>query len=155
MAALCAALMLTAQVALAGLANVELVSLLVMLFALKFGRTVLYSIYVFALVEGIIYGFHIWWITYLYIWTILAGLTRLFRKTETTLGWATLSGAFGLVFGALCAIPYLFVGGISAAVAYWAAGIPFDLAHCAGNFILCLLLWKPLHRALERFNVAL
>lgn len=148
-AALCAALLLVAQVALSGLANVELVSLLVILFTLKFKRTALYSIYVFVLIEGLIYGFHLWWVSYLYVWTILAGLTWLFRGMERSIYWAAFSGAFGLIFGALCAIPYLFTGGFAMAAAYWVSGIPFDLAHCAGNFLLCLLLWKPLRRVLD------
>jgi energy-coupling factor transport system substrate-specific component len=148
-AALCSALLVLAQIVLAGITNVELVSLLVILFTLKFGRNVLYSIYTFVLVEGLIYGFHLWWISYLYIWAILAAIVWLFRRMESPLGWAVLSGAFGLAFGALCAIPYLFAGGVHMAAAYWVSGIPFDLLHCAGNFLLCLLFWKPLRRALQ------
>lgn len=148
--ALCAALLTAVQVVLSPITNIELVSLLVILFTLKFRRDVLYCIYIFALLEGLIYGFALWWIMYLYVWTILAGLTWLFRKMEHPLAWASLSGAFGLCFGALCSLPYLFVGGLSMMTAYWIGGIPYDLAHCAGNFTLCLLLFRPLKNALER-----
>jgi energy-coupling factor transport system substrate-specific component len=59
------------------------------------------------------------------------------------------SAVFGLSFGALCAIPYLFTGtdlqsGLSIAFGWWVAGIPWDIAHCVGNFVLMLLLYKPL-----------
>ena len=58
---------------------------------------------------------------------------------------------FGLGFGALCALPYLVTGGPAAALSYWLAGLGFDLVHCIGEiFLVCLLLFRPLHRLLER-----
>jgi len=143
--ALCAALLVAVQVSLAFLPNIELVSLLVMLFTMTFGWRVLWIIYAFVMVEGLIFGFHIWWISWLYTWTVLAGLTWLFRNIRSHQFYAALSGAFGLAFGALCSIPYLFVGGPAAMIGYWVAGIPFDLLHGAGNFALCLFLWEPLY----------
>ena len=35
-------------------------------------KKTLYIIYIFALLEGLIYGFGIWWIMYLYAWPMLA-----------------------------------------------------------------------------------
>ena len=150
--ALCAAILIAVQVALAPLPNIELVSLLVILYTLAFGRRVIFIIYVFALVEGLIFGFQIWWVSYLYVWTILAGITWLLRTMKHPLGWAILSGAFGLVFGALCAIPYLIIGGPGMMLSWWLSGIPFDLMHCAGNFVLGLVLWKPLNGILARLH---
>lgn len=144
--ALCAAMLFVVQVAAAGLPNIELVSLLIIIYTLAFGYRVLYIIYTFVMLEGFLYGFGIWWISYLYVWTILAGITWIFRSKKSPLGWAILSGTFGLLFGALCTIPYLITGGPAMALAYWVSGIPFDLIHCAGNFVLCLLLWKPLNK---------
>lgn len=142
--ALCTALILIQQIALAGLPNIELVSFLVILYARNFRYKSLNIIYVFALLEGIFYGFHIWWISYLYVWTILALITIMMSKVESPFIWAVISGVFGLFFGMLCSIPYLIMGGPTMAVAYWVSGIPFDLIHCVGNFVLCLILWKPL-----------
>ena len=99
--ALCTAAMFVSQVALSFLPNIELVSLLVIVYTHAFRRKVLYILYVFALLEGLLYGFTTWWLTYLYVWTILAGLAWAFRRMESPLGWAVLSGAFGLAFGAL------------------------------------------------------
>ena len=153
--ALCTAIIFVQQVAFAWLPNIELVSLLVIIYTLTFRHKVLYIIYAFVLLEGVTYGFNLWWvIPYLYVWTILAGVAWLFRSMRSSLGWAVLSGVFGLLFGALCAIPYLFIGGPATAFAYWVSGIPFDIAHCAGNFLLCLLLWKPLYKLLtERLKL--
>ena len=153
--ALCAALLIVVKIALAVpiLPNIELVSLFVMLFTLTFERRVLPMIYVFVLANGLIYGFDLrWWSAYLYVWTILAGLTWLCRRSEAPLTFATLSGAFGLCFGALCSIPYLFMGGPAAMFGYWVLGIPFDLLHGGANFAICLVLWKPLFALLGQLQ---
>jgi energy-coupling factor transport system substrate-specific component len=106
---------------------------------------------VFTLIEGVIFGFNLWWISYLYVWPLLVLITRIFRKNDTALTWAVISGVFGLFFGALCAIPYAFMGtdltsGLNIAFSWWVAGIPWDIAHCIGNFVLTLLLYKPLSK---------
>ena len=59
------------QVALRLLPNIEVVSLLIVLFALHFRHRTLFMIYIFVLLEGLVYGFGIWWVSYLYVWTIL------------------------------------------------------------------------------------
>ena len=148
--ALCAALLIAQQVALAALPNIELVSLLVMLFTLRFRAKALYIIYVFVLAEGLIYGFGDWWFMYLYVWTVLAGLTWIFRGLRSPWLFAALSGAFGLLFGTLCSFVYLAYYGPAAMIAKWISGLPFDLIHGAANFAVCLALWKPLYALLGR-----
>jgi energy-coupling factor transport system substrate-specific component len=144
------ALLIAAQVALAFLPNIELVSLLVIVYTLVLGKKVFFPIYVFALVEGLIYGFGIWWISYLYIWSILAIVVLMLRKYERPLFWVIVSGLFGLMFGALCAVPYLFTGGLGAAAAYWVSGIMFDLLHCGGNIVAAALLFKPCYGVMKK-----
>lgn len=143
--ALIAALMFATQVALAALPNIHLVAVFVILAATLFGWKCLYSIYIFVILEGLIYGFSMWFVNYLYVWTILAILAVLFRKNRSRVFWAAMAGIFGLLFGALCSIPYLFIGGWAAAFSYWVAGIPFDLVHCISNAILTFILLIPLH----------
>ena len=143
------AVLLGGQVALAALPNVEIVSLLVILYSLLLGRRVFLVVYAFALLEGFLYGFGLWWISYLYAWPLLAGLVLILgRRERPALFWALVSGFFGLGFGALCALPYLAAGGPAAALSYWLAGLGFDLIHCGGNFGMCLLLFRPLHQLL-------
>ena len=55
----------------------------------------------------------------------------------------------GLFFGLLCAPVQFFIGGWAYAVSWWISGIPFDLSHCAGNFAMALLLYRPCRRVLE------
>lgn len=151
--ALLAAVMAALQTAMAFLPNIEPVSLLILVYALVFGRQVFYIVYTFVLLEGLIYGFHLWWLTYLYIWALWALVVLLVGrgKDHSPLLWAAASGAFGLSFGALDAIPYL-AGGPMAALSRWMAGIPFDLLHCAGNFFLALTLERPLYQLLSRLR---
>ena len=147
--ALLAAIMTVLQLAMAPLPNIEPVSLLVLVYTLVFGRDVFYIIFTFVLLEGLVHGFHLWWVSYLYVWPLWAGAVLLLGRgrEKPPLLWAVASGAFGLSFGALCALPYL-AGGLWAALSYWVAGIPFDLVHCGGNFFLTLTLERPLYRLL-------
>ena len=142
-----------AKVAMAGLANIEPVSLMVMLFAVTFGRKAIYPIYVYVLMEFVLYGFGPWSVNYLYIWLVLAGAAWLLRGMTNPIGWALLSGIFGLLFGALCAPVDIFVGGWGYAVTKWMNGILFDVAHCIGNFVMALGLFVPLRRVLDQLGL--
>lgn len=87
-----AAILVIVQVAFSFLPNIEFVSLLIILYTLVFEKRTVVIIYLFALLEGILYGFGVWWIMYLYVWTILYLLVRIFRKNNSLLLWAVLSG---------------------------------------------------------------
>ena len=153
--ALLAALMFALQVALAPLPNIEMVSLLVLLSARSFGAKSLFSVYIFVLLEGLMYGFGIWWIMYLYIWPVLTIVSILLRKIDSILMWSLISAAYGLSFGTLCSIPYFITGGLGAGIAYWISGIPFDLMHCIANFFICLILFKPLDKLMSKLAKSL
>ena len=144
------ALTFALQVVMAPLPNIEPVSLLVMLFAAVFGWKSLYAVYIFVAMEVLFHGIGLWNINYLYVWTVLAVAAMMLRKMESPLGWAILSGVFGMSFGALCGIADVFIGGFGYAVTKWISGIPFDLLHCGGNFAIALVLWKPLRNLLDR-----
>lgn len=150
--ALLGSLTFGAKLAMMGLPNIEPVSLFVMLFAVVWGRKAVYPIYVYVFLEIAVYGFQPWSVSYLYVWALLALAAWCLRGMTSPWGWAVLSGGFGLLFGALCAPVYLFAGGVSAAVSWWLSGIPYDLLHCTGNFVMALVLFLPLRRALERLQ---
>ena len=139
-----------AKFVMSGLPNIEPVSLMVMLFAVVFGKKALYPIYVYVLMEILIFGIQLWNINYMYVWLILAAAAWFLRRMTHPLGWALLSGVFGLLFGLLCAPVYLFSGGPAFALSWWLSGIPFDITHCAGNFVIALVLFNPLRRLLDR-----
>ena len=138
-----------AKYVMSGLPNIEPVSLMVMLFVVTFGVKAIFPIYLYVLLEILFFGLGLWNINYLYIWAVLAVAAWLLRSMKEPLAWAMVSGVFGLMFGALCGIVDIFIGGWEYAIAKWISGIPFDLAHCAGNFLIALLLFVPLRDLLN------
>ena len=144
------ALTFAAKYVMAFLPNIEPVSLMVMLFAVTFGAKALYPIFLYVAMEILFYGLGTWNVMYLYIWPLLGLLAWLLRKMEHPLGWALLSGGFGLMFGALCAPVDMAMGGLEYAIAKWISGIPFDIAHCAGNFVIALVMFRPIRRLMEK-----
>ncbi len=153
--ALLTALLETAKFALNAIANVELITLLVIVLTRKYGgRLMMAVVLLFTLLETLWWGLSIWTATYFYVWPILVLLAALFRKQDTVLFWSILAAFYGLFFGAMCSLTTLVLGGWQAAVAWWIAGIPYDLVHCAANFILCFLLYRPLTGALEHINLS-
>ena len=145
-----AALTFALQVVMGPLPNIEPVSLLVMLFAVTFGWTALYPVYIFVVMEVLYYGISLWNLYYLYVWAVLAVAAILMRNVQSPILWALLSAVFGLLFGALCGITDAFVGGFAFAVSKWAMGIPFDVTHCVGNFVIAIVLFQPLRKLLHK-----
>ena len=73
------------------------------------------------------------------------------RQLKNPLWWALLSGLFGLAFGLLCSPVYMVVGGsVSYGIRWWIAGLPFDVTHAIGNFVIALVLFLPLRKLLTR-----
>ena len=145
-------LLVVSKEALAFLPNVELVSLLTILFTLVFGKRTVGALAVFLLLEGVLYGFGTWWVMYLYIWPLLALLTWLFRWMKHAWQWAVFSGLYGLAFGTLCSLFYLPVGGLKMVIAWIISGLTFDLVHAGGHCLRALLLYHPLRKALDQLE---
>ncbi|MGI6279703.1 MAG: hypothetical protein ACOYJS_03995 [Acutalibacteraceae bacterium] len=142
-------IMYISQVTLSQLPNIELVSLLVIITTRRFGLKALCSIYIFVVCEVFTYGAELWVINYMYVWTVLCVISLVFKKLDNSLIFAFLSAIFGLCFGTLCSVPYFFVGGAAMGFSYIVAGLWFDIVHSIGNFVLTLLLYKPLTKALD------
>ena len=143
------ALMFALKFALSSLPNIEPVSLLLISFAVTFGVKVIYPLSVYIILEMLIYGFGFWSIGYLYIWLILVIVVLLINKVvNNSFIWAVVSGMFGLVFGALYIPLYIISGGFTFAITWWVSGLPYDFIHCISNFILCLILFKPITNTL-------
>ena len=147
--ALMGALMFVMQVAMAPVRNVHMTDVLIILTAVFFGWRVMYSVFVFVALEGLMWGFGLWVLSYMYLWPILAAAAVLMRKNDSSIVWAIVAALHGLFFGLGCSIPYLFIGGWNMAFTYFITGIPFDIRHCIGNFVLTFVLYRPLKRAME------
>lgn len=134
------------------LPNIEPVSLLLIVYTITFGVKAIYPMTIYILLEILIYGFNLWSVAYLYIWLILVIATlmviKITNKNMNPLIWASVSGVFGLIFGAMYMPIYMASGGFAFALTWWISGIPFDVIHCVANFILCATLFKPITTAL-------
>jgi len=148
------------KVVLSSIPNIELTSFWLIMFTLLFGKKTAFAVPVFILLEGCMYGFGLWWVMYLYSWPLLVLTALLFRKQTSPWFWSVFSGVFGLLFGFFCALPYFFIGfagggllsGLSALFTWWVAGIPFDITHCIGNFVIMLLLYKPIRQLMDKIK---
>lgn len=147
------ALVFVLKMALAGLPNIEPVTLLILVYSVTLGRWALVPIYLYIMLEYLVWGIHLWSLCYLYIWLVLWALARLLRRMTSPLGWAVLAGAYGLCFGALCTPVYAAAGGWLYALTWWGSGIPMDLLHCGGNFVMALVLFRPLRALLDKLLV--
>lgn len=140
------------------LPNIELTSFLIIMFMLFYGRKTYIIIPAFILVEGCLYGFGLWWIMYLYAWPLLALVTWIFRRQDSKLFWSVVSCVFGLSFGLLCSFPYFFIGlssggvksGLITQFSWWIAGIPWDIVHGVGNFVIMFVLYQPISMAMKK-----
>ncbi len=141
-------LMYISQVIMAPLPNIELVSFLTVIVARRFGFKSLISVYTFAFLEIMTYGFSIWNVMYLYVWAILALIVLPFRKIDNVILYTVISGIFGIAFGVLCSIPYFVSGGVGMGIAWIISGfIEFDIPHCIGNIVLMAILYIPITKA--------
>lgn len=140
------------KVVMKDLPNIELTTFWVIMFTLYFGRRILFVIPTFVLIEGMMFGFGMWWIMYLYLWPLLALAAWSFRKTNSVWVWAVIAGMFGLLFGLFGAVPYVFTSGPYAAFAWWVQGIPWDITHGIANFVLMFILYHPIRHVMNQVN---
>jgi len=144
------------KIVLANVPNIELTSFFIIIFTLYMGKRILVVIPAFILIEGLMFGFSIWWVMYLYVWPILVLLTYIFRKMKSAVSFSILSGVFGLMFGFLCSWVYIFLdikNGTSMAFAWWISGIPWDIVHGIGNFFIMLVLYHPVTHVMKKLRM--
>jgi energy-coupling factor transport system substrate-specific component len=145
-----AAAIFAAQVGLAFIPNVELVTLLFLLVALYLPIWDALAVsMVFVILEALIWGLGDWVIGYLWIWPLWMLIVILFKRINGAKPdrWAMLGGLFGLLFGFLFSLQHALIYGVSLGIAYWIQGISFDIVHGISNYILILLCLAPMHRA--------
>ena len=91
--------------------------------------------------------------------TIGAGWARVTGGRLPRLPTAALCAACGLLYGALTNLSVLTAAGGSPTAAQWAAtegaGLPFDIAHAAGNVVFFLAFGPAFVRVLQRYRARL
>lgn len=146
------ALLFAAKMMLAALPNVEPVTLMVILLGSVFGPGSITAVLIYIFLEVLIWGVNIWVVSYFLLWPALLFISCLLKKSDSAFAAACLGALFGYGFGALCALTMIPVLGIAGAIAWWQSGVLFDLIHGTSNFILVLLLYKPLRKLLIRLK---
>lgn len=136
------------------LPNIHLLGMLTMVYTLVFRKKALVPIYIYVMLNGIYGGFAVWWVPYLYLWTILWAITMLLpKKMPKAVGMVVYPAVcclHGLAYGTLYAPAQAFLFGFSfkQMLAWIVAGFPFDVIHGVGNLFAGLLV-VPLTEVLK------
>lgn len=151
--AMLGALMFASKVIMDALPNIHLIGIFVMATTIVYRRKALYPLYIFVFLTGLLNGFGVWWVPYLYIWTLLWGATMLLPKTmspkKAAIAYMLVCSAHGFLYGILYA-PFqalAFHLSFEGTLTWIAAGFPFDAIHGISNFF-CGILILPLSKIL-------
>lgn len=137
--------------------NVHLLGVFTMAFTIVYRQKALYPIYTYVILNGIMVGFAMWWIPYLYLWTLLWGVTMLLpknmpKKIRIPI-YMVVNACHGFLFGTLYAPAQALMYGLSVkgTIAWILAGLPWDFVHGVSNF-LCGFLIVPIVSILRRLE---
>lgn len=144
--ALLGALMYASKVIMEILPNVHLLGVFVVAITVAYRKKALYPIYIYVFLNGLFSGFSMWWIPYLYIWTLLWGAVMLLPKNIPTkvrpIIYMSVCALHGFLFGTLYAPAQAIMFGLDfkATLAWIAAGLPWDFVHGVSNFFCGILI---------------
>lgn len=162
--ALFAAMLTGGKYVLSTIPNIEIVTLVIVLISGVFGLCfALPVILIFVTVEILIYGFGYWVIAYYVYWPLLSIIFSIFLKKEKNPFFIALLGAFTtFLFGLITTFTdVIFTGGLHNGMFFrlfgvlYARGILFYITHIISNFIILLLLYKPLSTQLKKIVIRL
>ncbi len=151
--AMLGAIMFVSKLVMEFLPNVHLIGALTMVYTIAYRSKALIPLYVFVFLTGLYGGFGVWWVPYLYVWTLLWAVTMLLPKRMKSViavpVYMVVCALHGLLFGVLYAPAQALLLGFNfkQTVAWVAAGFPFDVIHAIGNFVAATLI-LPLSRTL-------
>ncbi len=154
-------LMFISDILMEFLPNVHIVGVLTVIYTIVYRSRALISIYVYAFINGLVSGFGIWWIAYLYIWTILWALImlvprRLSERVRCVIYVAivTLHGfAFGLLY---LPVQTFFSTDPAYLFSWWTIGfVTADIHHGIANCIFGILMIKPISNLLLKLDSSL
>lgn len=145
------------KVLMEALPNIHLVGMFVMTFTVAYRKKALLPIYIFVFLAGLFMGFSLWWLPYLYIWTVLWGATMLIPKNigkkAAFIVYPVVCCLHGLLYGTLFAPCQALMFGFDfkQTLAWIVAGLPWDLLHGIGNFAAGFLV-LPLSSLLKKLD---
>ena len=153
--AMLGALMFCSKLIMELIPNVHLLGMFTMVYTLVFRKKALIPIYIYVILNGLYAGFSMWWIPYLYIWTILWAITMLLPERMPTkvkcVVYPAVCCLHGIAFGTLYAPAQAIMFGMNSKqmLAWIVAGLPWDLVHGIGNLFAGMLI-LPLSGLLQK-----
>ena len=141
-----AALMFISKIVMEALPNIHLLGMLIMTITLVFRVKALLAIYIYVFINGLYAGFATWWVPYLYIWTILWGITMLLPKKMpkgvAAVVYPIVCSMHGFAFGVLYAPAQALMFSLSfdQMLVWIAQGALMDCVHGVSNLIVGTLI---------------
>lgn len=151
------ALMFVLKIAMEPFPNIHPLGMLTMAYTICYRKKALIPIYVYVFLNGLYAGFNMWWIPYLYLWTVLWGITMLLPKKMpdkvAIFVYPLVCALHGLSFGTLYAPAQALMFGydLKKTLLWIAAGFPWDVIHAGGNLAMGILI-LPITKVLKRIN---
>ncbi len=134
--------------------NIHLVGVFIVATTVVYRVKALFPLYVYVFLNGIFSGFNLWWIPYLYVWTVLWGAVMLLpqnipEKLKPII-YMCVCAAHGFLFGVIYAPSQALLFGLDfkGMLTWIAAGIPFDIIHGISNFV-CGILIVPIIKVIK------
>ncbi len=155
------ALMFISKLLMEFLPNIHLIAMFICVFTVVFRAKALIPIYIFVFLTGVYGGFGLWWVPFLYIWTVLWAVVMILPKnmkvSVSAVVYTTVCTLHGLLYGLLYAPFQALAFGLDfkGMIAWIISGLPFDAVHAAGNFISSLLILPliiPLKKAYSKIS---
>ncbi len=147
-------LMYASKMVMEGFPNIHLIGAFIVATTAVYRQKALFPIYVFVFLTGLFNGFGTWWVPYLYIWTVLWGMTMLIPKRIPEkikeIIYVLVCSLHGFLYGILYAPAQALLFGLDfkGMIAWIIAGFPFDITHGISNLI-CGLLIIPVIKVLQ------
>lgn len=153
--AMLGALMFCSKIIMEAFPNIHLLGMLVMLYTVVFRFKALIPLYLYVIIQGIYAGFAPWWVPYIYVWTVLWGITMLLPKKMprgvAAIVYPVVCALHGFAFGIIYAPGQALLYGFNfeQTLAWIASGFYFDVIHGVSNIFVGMLV-LPLSELLKR-----
>ena len=148
-------IMLISKLLMEFLPNCHLLGVLIVTFTVVFRWKALIPIYIYVFLNGLVSGFNVWWVPYLYIWTVLWATAMLIPRFKTQYlnagFYIAVCALHGFLFGILYAPVQALLFGLDfkGTLTWIIAGLPFDVIHGISNFF-CGMLIIPIIKVLQK-----
>lgn len=151
------ALMFCSKIIMEAAPNIHMLGMLTMVYTIVYRVKALIPIYIYVFLNGLYAGFNQWWVPYLYIWTILWGVTMLLPRRPSPkvafVIYPIVCALHGFLFGVLYAPVQALMFGFDfeQTIAWIISGLSFDAIHGTSNFFMGFLI-LPLSHLLRKLS---